>query len=254
MLDDRDVVRFLVLHQPAQVRPDRVEGIEGHHGAGQVHWLQQLGEVAGLVVLDADLEMVQEVAAMLGDAEQVDPGPIGAAGSPGGLAVHGHGPHPAAGQHPGLPGSPPTTVAAYAGRGRAAAPAPARAAGEQGPGQGPGVKTVQDHPDRLLIRCPVPAGDRVPRSAQPGQVRLAGPSDPLPDRGEPVVPGSGERAHGDRDQAGQRIDPSLRRARVRQRFRALPRIRDQILAVGTGLDHAHPRATLSLRAHHTSSM
>jgi hypothetical protein len=78
-----------------------------------------------------------------------------------------------------------------------------------GPGQGSRVEAVQDHPDRFLIRCPVLAGDRVPRSAQPGQVCLAGPLDPLPDRGEPVVPGGGERADRDRDQAGQRIDPPL---------------------------------------------
>ena len=67
-----------------------MEGIEGHHGAGQVHRSQQLGEMAGLVVLDADLEMVQQPPAVLGDAEQVDPGAVGAAGSAGGLAVHGH--------------------------------------------------------------------------------------------------------------------------------------------------------------------
>ena len=69
-----------------------MEGVEGHHGAGQVHRSQQLGEVAGLVVLDADLEVVQQVPAVLGDAEQVDPGAVGAAGPAGGLAVHGHRP------------------------------------------------------------------------------------------------------------------------------------------------------------------
>jgi hypothetical protein len=72
------------------------------------------------------------------------------------------------------------------------------------------IEAVQDHPDRFLIRCPVPAGDRVPRGVQPGQVGLASAFDPLPDGGEPVVPGGGERAEGDRDQAGQRVDPSLR--------------------------------------------
>jgi hypothetical protein len=51
---------------------------------------------------------------------------------------------------------------------------------------------------------------RIPRSAQAGQVCLAGPPDPLPGRGEPVVPGGRERADRDRDQAGQRIDPALR--------------------------------------------
>jgi hypothetical protein len=51
-----------------------------------------LGEIAGLVVLDADLEVVQQVAAVFGDAEQVHLGAVGAAGPAGGLAVHGHGP------------------------------------------------------------------------------------------------------------------------------------------------------------------
>jgi hypothetical protein len=49
----------------------------------------------------------------------------------------------------------------------------ARAWSEQGLGQGSRAGTVQDHPDRFLIRCPVPAGDGVPRSAQAGQVCLA---------------------------------------------------------------------------------
>jgi hypothetical protein len=69
-----------------------MEGIEGHHGAIQVHPVQELGEVAGLVVLDADLEMIQQVPAMSGDAQEMDPGAVGAAGPAGGLAVHGHGP------------------------------------------------------------------------------------------------------------------------------------------------------------------
>jgi hypothetical protein len=46
-------------------------------------------------------------------------------------------------------------------------------AGPAGPG-GP------DHPNRFLIRRPVPARDRVPR-AEPGQVGLASPFYPLPD-------------------------------------------------------------------------
>jgi hypothetical protein len=69
-----------------------MEGVEGHHGTVQVQRSQQSGEMAGLVVLDVDLEVVQEVAAVLGDAEKVDPGAIGAAGSTGRLAIHGHGP------------------------------------------------------------------------------------------------------------------------------------------------------------------
>ena len=35
-------------------------GVEGHHGAFQVHRSRQLGEMAGLVVLDIDLEVVQQ--------------------------------------------------------------------------------------------------------------------------------------------------------------------------------------------------
>ena len=69
-----------------------MQGVEGHHGPGQVHRFQELGEVAGLVVLDIDLEMIQEVPAVLGDAEKMDPGAVGAASPTGGLAIHGHGP------------------------------------------------------------------------------------------------------------------------------------------------------------------
>ena len=91
-LHDRDVLRVLVRDQPVQVRPHRMERIKGHHGAGQVHRSQQFGEVTGLVVLDIDLEVIQQPPAVLGDAEQVDPGAVQAAGPAGGLAVHGHGP------------------------------------------------------------------------------------------------------------------------------------------------------------------
>src|SRR5450631_2509195 len=91
-LDDRDVVGFLVRDQPVQVRPNGMEGIEGHHGTIEVHRFQQLGEVAGLIVLNVHLQVIQQPAAVLGDAEEVDPGAVGAAGAAGGLAVHGHGP------------------------------------------------------------------------------------------------------------------------------------------------------------------
>ena len=94
MLDDRDVMGFLVPDEPVQVGPHGVEGIGGHHGAGQVQRFQELGEVAGLVVLDADLEVVQQMPAVLDGAEEMDPGPVGAAGSPAGLAVYRHGPQP----------------------------------------------------------------------------------------------------------------------------------------------------------------
>jgi hypothetical protein len=50
-------------------------------------------------------------------------------------------------------------------------------------------------------------------------------------------------AHSDRNQAGQRVDPPPRRARVKQRLQLLPRLRGQLLAAtGTGFDHARTRA------------
>jgi hypothetical protein len=45
--------------------------------------------MAGLVVLGTDLDVVQQVPAVSGDAQEVDSGAVGAAG---GLAVHGHRP------------------------------------------------------------------------------------------------------------------------------------------------------------------
>ncbi len=47
--------------------------------------------MAGLVVFDVDLEVIQQVPAVLGDAER-DPGAVSAAGAPGGLAVDRHRP------------------------------------------------------------------------------------------------------------------------------------------------------------------
>ena len=55
-----------VLDQPGQVGAHGMEGIEGHHGAGQVRRSPQLGEIAGLVVLDAHLEMAQEMPTRVG--------------------------------------------------------------------------------------------------------------------------------------------------------------------------------------------
>jgi hypothetical protein len=131
-------MRLVVLDQPVQVRPHRVEWVEGHHGAGQVRRSQEFGEVAGLVVPVAGLEVVQQAPAVLGGAEQAAPGAVGAAGPAGGLAVHGHGPQPAPGQRLGLLGGAPGTVSAHAGRRRpAGAPAAVWARPEQGPGQGP---------------------------------------------------------------------------------------------------------------------
>src|SRR6266700_3524586 len=89
---DSDVVGLLVRDQPVQVRPHGMQGIEGDHGAGQVRRPQELGEVAGLIVPVADLDVVQQVPAVLGGTEQVHPGAVGAAGPAGGLAVHGDSP------------------------------------------------------------------------------------------------------------------------------------------------------------------
>ena len=196
--------------------------------------VQQFGEVAGLVVLDVDLEMVQEAPAVFGDAEKMDPGAVGAAGPRESCRPR---PRPVTGPGPAL-----VPAGRCAGRGNrtrwlgAARRGAGGGRGRAGPGSGLAGPDGPGPPDRLLIRCPVPARDRVPPSAPPGQVCLAGPLDPLPDRGEPVVPGSGERADRDRDQAGQRADPPLRRPQVRQRFQALPRTSGQILAVRTRLD------------------
>jgi glycerate kinase len=65
-----------------------MQGVEGHHGAGQVQGFQQLGEMAGLVVLDPDLEVIHQVAAVLGDAEKMNTAAVRAAGAAGGLAIH----------------------------------------------------------------------------------------------------------------------------------------------------------------------
>jgi hypothetical protein len=37
-----------------------MEGVGGHHGAGQVQGLQERGEMAGLVVPVIDLEVIQQ--------------------------------------------------------------------------------------------------------------------------------------------------------------------------------------------------
>jgi hypothetical protein len=92
MLDHRDVMGSLLTCQPVQVRPHRMQGVEGHHGPGQVQRFRQLGEMAGLVVPGIDLEVIQEAPAVLGHAEEMNPGAVGAAGAAGGLPVHRHGP------------------------------------------------------------------------------------------------------------------------------------------------------------------
>ena len=51
-------MRFLVRDQPRQVRPHGMEGIGGHHGAGQVQRFQELGKWTGLVMPVVDLEVI----------------------------------------------------------------------------------------------------------------------------------------------------------------------------------------------------
>src|SRR5260370_28931045 len=97
LFHDGDVAGFLVACKPVKVRPHGMEGIEGHHGTVQVQGFQECGEMAGLVVLDVDLEVAQEAPAVLGDAEEVDPGAVGAAGSAGGPAVYRPPPEPVSG-------------------------------------------------------------------------------------------------------------------------------------------------------------
>ena len=66
-----------------------MEGVGGHHGAAQVHRFQQSAK--WLVSLCLTLtSTVQQVPAVLGDAEQVDPGAVSVARAAGGLAIHGH--------------------------------------------------------------------------------------------------------------------------------------------------------------------
>jgi len=114
----------------------------------------------------------------------------------------------------------------------------------------PQVGAIRHDPDRLLVRSPLPVGERVPRRPQPGQVRPARPPDPLPDHGEPVVPGSSERADRDRDQAGQRVDPPP----VSAGPAALP-VAATPLRPGPGRrDRTHARAAMTLRECRTSFM
>jgi len=149
-----------------------------------------------LVVLDVHLEMVQQPAAVLGDAEEMDPGAVGAGGPPRGGSCR-----PTAtalnrsrAQRLCLLGGAPGPVAAHAGRGTACRGAGGRA------GRGPSRARVRARGSRpsSTTRIVFSSGARYrPASGshggvQPGQVCLAGPPDPLPDGGEPVVPGRGE--------------------------------------------------------------
>ena len=203
----------------------------------------ELGQVAGLVVPVIDLNVVQQPPAVLGDTEQVNPGAVGTAGPAREVLPSTATATATALNRPrasalSLLDGPPRTVA----RGEARA----RPADQDGPAP----------PGSSSHLVPVPACHRVPRRMQPGQILLAGPLDPLPDRGEPVVPSRGERARRDRDRAGQRVDPapplsaasagpaappasatSVQPGPGRHRDRIRPRV--------------HPRATMPMRACHT---
>ena len=57
--------------------PAPYAGRRRHYGPAEVQGFQQRAEVAGLVVFSIDLEMIHDVPAVLGDAEQMDPGAVG---------------------------------------------------------------------------------------------------------------------------------------------------------------------------------
>ena len=255
-LDHGDVVGFLRGHQPVQVGPHGVQRVEGDDRAGQVQRREQVGEVAGLVVLDVDFDLVEEPAGVLGHAEQVDPGAVRAASAAAGLAVQGHSRQPGPRRHRGHGLGPPGPPHPHGGRrqavtGGARRRCPGRSRPEQRPAQRLRVQAVQHDPDRLLIRCPVPAGDRIPRRPQPGQIGLGGALDPLSHRGEPVMPGGGQCAQRHRDQTRQRVDPSLRRTRVRQRLQPRPPLGRHTRPVHARLDHARTRTRQCHRGHAT---
>jgi hypothetical protein len=110
LLHDRDVVGLLARHQPVQVRPHRVQRVEGHHHPGQVHLGQQLAQVVGLVALGVDGDLAEEVAVVAAGAEQVHPGAIGAARPAAGLAVEPDCAQPSSRRGPRLGSGPPRRV------------------------------------------------------------------------------------------------------------------------------------------------
>jgi hypothetical protein len=71
-LDHGDVVGLFGFDEPGDVRPDRVQSVEGHDRAGQVQWCQQRLEVCRLVRLRADLGLGEGHDGAVGDCgEQV---------------------------------------------------------------------------------------------------------------------------------------------------------------------------------------
>ena len=136
--------------------------------------------MAGLVMLAADLEVVHQVPAVLGGAEQMHLGAGRAGGSAAGLAVDGHCPQPSAGQR----------FACYAVRrarwpralsgGQAARAAAALAWSEQGADQGSWVKTGPAPPASSSHAAPWTGRRAGPTGAQPGQVRPDAAAAPAP--------------------------------------------------------------------------
>ena len=164
-LDHRDARAFFSPAEPTQVRLDRREGVDGHHGAGQVEGLQELGESADLA-LDVDLKVVQQAPAVLGGAEEVDRAPLAR------RAPRAVSPSMATARSRSR-ASVCAGRAARRARSRARWPlgapgAPASRA-EQSPGQGRGPSRSRATRIVFSSRCPVPAGQRVPWRAQPGQ-------------------------------------------------------------------------------------
>jgi hypothetical protein len=76
------------------------------------------------------------------------------------------------------------------------------------PGETPRRSARQDHfgeglPQGLLVRSPVPAGERIEGAAQTGRRLLIAPTGPFRDRNRRVVPSRRHRAHPDRKQRGR---------------------------------------------------
>lgn len=88
-LEHRDVVGFLLPHQPAHLVLDAVQGVEGDHGAGQIEWFQQRAEGSRLVGLGSHFPLGQGDGGGVGDGGQQVPVALGSVRGAGQrLAVH----------------------------------------------------------------------------------------------------------------------------------------------------------------------
>ena len=180
------------------------------HDAGQFQRSQELGECAGLVVLDR-LEVVPAGARLLGDAEEVDPGSSG-------RPVRGRSSRPRPGRLPG-PAAGLASAAAWpaaehgshrAGRRRPPLPG-GGPGGSRARARARGSRRFQHHPDRLSHPGPVrPTVGSTGRAAGPGPPDWPA-STHCPTRSS-HRPGRGERARRDREQAACGwIRPAARR-------------------------------------------